>query len=382
MRDPLLNRRLVLTGAGALLAGCASPAPLPPTLAGQTTTPTIAPPSTPPPPVPPPPPEAAAYLAGEDPPLMPTGDPVLDAWIARVFEEGGAGWRPYLLRAFQSVAANPAALVEAQAWQAQRRRAPIALLREVVTPERVAEGRRRYRQIGWAGTPKVPVEVLLAIWGAETDFGRRRPRFDLVEAIANAEAHGLGRGFGEFDIYEAVTLLALGKVDRVKARAFGDGRMGQLAWYPDTYLRWGADGDGDGRIDIWDGDEDIFACLLGALPGWETGLPWAVEVIAPPLDGSDPMQLRMARSPWRPLSAVRRADGRAWTLAEQRAGGGDLIAPFGRDGPSFLAFRNLMPLGSVGDAVNRYDQAAVQAWGVAVGQLANEIAGAPPLTVR
>ena len=41
--------------------------------------------------------------------------------------------------------------------------------------------------------------------------------------------------------------------------------MGQCQFMPDSFLRYAADGDGDGRIDIWNNIDDVFASTASYL---------------------------------------------------------------------------------------------------------------------
>ena len=167
--------------------------------------------------MPPMPPDAPLYLAGPEPALEPTGDPRADAWRARVLAEGGPGWRPYLLRAFAGVRADPSV-------PAARETEPSsagAYAARYLTPERIAEGRRLYAELRgrdlFDGEQKVPTEVLLALWGMMSDYGRDPPRFDMIQALMMRGAHGLEGHPSRFDIYHAVRILAEGRVPRASA---------------------------------------------------------------------------------------------------------------------------------------------------------------------
>ena len=48
---------------------------------------------------------------------------------------------------------------------------------------------------------------------------------------------------------------------------------------PITQLCSSADGNGDGKIDIWNTQEDAFASAANylATEGWESGLPWGAS---------------------------------------------------------------------------------------------------------
>jgi membrane-bound lytic murein transglycosylase B len=56
--------------------------------------------------------------------------------------------------------------------------------------------------------------------------------------------------------------------------------MGQCQFIPTTFLLYAADGDGDGRYDIWSSKADVFASTVNYLrrAGWQPGLHWGEEV--------------------------------------------------------------------------------------------------------
>jgi membrane-bound lytic murein transglycosylase B len=313
--------------------------------------------------------------------LQSTGDPRVDAYRDRVFREGGSGWRPFLLRAFAGVKANPAILAAVE----ERPATAADYVRKYVTTDRIAAGRRLYAE--WKGripTPNpgpAPLEVQLALWGMLSDYGAKPPPFDMIEALLNLGAYGKGPPFTEFNIYQAVQILAEGRIERSKARAYADGRIGQVRWYTDQYLNWGKDGDGDGRIDIWTNRADIFA-NLGALPWEADGMPLLVEVRRPKLDPSDPQQRRMLQGLMSNQNVhatwLAPADGRAW-LPEETRWFGRYFEPFGPDGPVYLAAsRNFTPVSYRNPFLARYEDGDNHpGFGMAVGLLADAIAGRP-----
>lgn len=336
---------------------------------------------TPPPPVPPAPPQAAEFLRTHSATFRPTGDAAFDAYVARVLREGGSGWHPYLMRLFAGLGPNPAILAENEALKAPGSAANY--VRRIVRPERIAAGRRLYSELKGrtlsAAHPNVPPEIVIALWGALSDYGARPPRFDMMDTYLNLGACGRGPEFTYFDIYHAAALILEGKVDRSRATAYGNGRIGQVQWLPDQYVNWGKDGDGDGRIDIWTSRADIFANL--APNDWEAGVPAIIEVERPNFDRSDPAQARMQRAlesqSGLGLQYFRRPGGGAWPAEWLRAGG-RFVAPFGDEGPFFVLTRNFTPLDYKNPFLPRYAPMDQEfGFGIAVSLLAEAIAGRP-----
>jgi membrane-bound lytic murein transglycosylase B len=357
---------------------CPGPAPEPVPAAMPNPPGAPPPPSTPPPPVPPPPPEGSAWLATPEPVLTGTGDPRLDAWMKRVLREGGSGWRPYLLRAFAPVRSNPAVLEEKRAFR--RPATPADYYRQLVTPARIAQGRRLYAELQGRPLPgKAPLEVRLALWGALSGYGAERPRFDLVEALANLGACGEGPGWSGFAIFKATALLAEGRLDRGRALAWGDGRIGQTRSLLDLYTRFAADGDGDGLADIWTNRADILATL--SIPAWEDTQPMIVEVEPPRFDPNDRGQARMDRG-MRTRSGIgatylKRPGDAPWP-AEAARWAGQYVEAYGPSGPAFLLTRNFTPVNYQNPSNALYNRLEDDpGFGLAVALLAEAIAGRP-----
>ena len=376
-----MRRRTLLLAGAAALAGCAAPQPPQPTTSGAVSGPPPTPPSTPPPPPPPPPPHNPAFLAGPEPPLRPSGDPRFDAWRDEVIRVWGEEWRPYFHRLLAEV--RPIT-VEAEPAPPEGQEAAF-YVRRILTPDRIAEGRRR-AALPWlqaiARRDGVPAEVLAAAWGAESDFGREQGRYDLLTYWATRAAAGDGLRMPDFG--EVCRMVVAGEVPRQVMRCFADGSFGQLRAFPRQHAQWGADGDGDRRIDPWRSSADAIASASNAIRrGWAPG-NWLVEIVTPQ-PGGDPREQRLWESVQRGGSVspafLRRADGRPWSPED--SGGGQVIQPFGPSGPTFLALRNFTPLRYLnGTYLGRFAGSETQSrgWGVAVGLLANAIRGDPPLS--
>jgi len=143
--------------------------------------------------------------------------------------------------------------------------------------------------------------------------------------------------------------------------------MGHTQFIPTSYQAYAVDFTGDGRRDIWaDNPTDALASTAAYLTrhGWRTGRPWGFEVRAP-------AGLPTGRGTRRSVSAwaaggVRRVDGSA--LPDH--GPAALLRPEGMGGPAFLAFDNFR-------VITRYNNST--SYAIAVGYLADRIAGGPPL---
>jgi membrane-bound lytic murein transglycosylase B len=337
--------------------------------------------ATPPPPMPPAPPENAALLATPEPRLASTGDARVDAYRDRLLsDQSSAGWRPYLVRLFAGIKADPAILAEHDRLAAID--TPPEYVSHYVTPERIRRGRQLLQQgVGKGKAGDMPAELRLALWGMLSDYGTRRPRYDALQALLVLGAYERGGAHQEFQLHHAAAHVLSGRVPRTKLKAQATGKLGQTHTPAARFPDWANDGNGDGRIDIWSSRSDILSTLAGR--SWEgyTDMPVAVAVRAPSFDPQDRRQARMLQalnaSPNVPSNILQRWDGRAWRPQEQGQGG-TYIAPFVKGGPGFFMFRPAWPVNSRDPILPMYAGSDKDmGFALAASLLADAIAGRP-----
>jgi lytic murein transglycosylase len=112
----------------------------------------------------------------------------------------------------------------------------------------------------------VPREILVAIWGLETDFGKGdMGRLPVIRTLATL-AHDCRRS----DLFQSELLAALQIVQRgdlplhdlIGAYA---GEIGQTQFLPSSYIKYGVDFDGDGRVDLRHSVADVLASTANLL---------------------------------------------------------------------------------------------------------------------
>jgi len=130
----------------------------------------------------------------------------------------------------------------------------------------------------------VPGELLLAFWGMETAYGQRTGNFDLVRALATLAFDGRRRALFTAELIAALKLLDRGVIARNAFVGSWAGATGQPQFLPSSYLAHAADGNGDGRADIWNDRTDALASIASfvAAKYWTKGQPWAQRVYVPP----------------------------------------------------------------------------------------------------
>ena len=216
----------------------------------------------------------------------------------------GAGVSAKTLKSQQFIQYN-ARSIELDQQQAARRRDPnlpplppnpngvTNYLNKVLSQNKVNQAVDRWYEYG-APLEKasakfgVQKEYIMALWGMESSFGNHQGDFDE----------------GTLSRYQMVGSWA--------------GAMGQTQFMPTAYLSYAADGDGDGKKDIWNNEADAFASIASYLStvGWDNSLPWGVEVkLSSPIDIS--------------FSGIE--DNKAKSLGEWQSWGVYLAYPNGRE---------------------------------------------------
>jgi membrane-bound lytic murein transglycosylase B len=169
--------------------------------------------------------------------------------------------------------------------QAERTMSIDAYLARRVTPAAVRTGRRmaaRHRSLlqRIEAHYGVPSELMIAVWGLESDFGRFsgvRPTFAALATLAHDARRA---AFFRAQLFDALTIVDRGDIELVRLKGSWAGAMGQPQFLPSSYLRYAVDFDGDGRRDIWRSHADIFASIANYLVehGWRRGERWGREV--------------------------------------------------------------------------------------------------------
>ncbi|MFA9488542.1 MULTISPECIES: lytic transglycosylase domain-containing protein [unclassified Mannheimia] len=133
----------------------------------------------------------------------------------------------------------------------------------------------------------VQKEYILALWGMESSFGRNQGDFDVLSVLATLAFDGRREKLFTQEFVNAMKMLDNGTIRRYELLGSWAGAMGQTQFIPTSYLTYAADGNNDGKKDIWDNEADAFASIANYLStvGWDNQLPWGVEVkLSAPMD--------------------------------------------------------------------------------------------------
>lgn len=156
-----------------------------------------------------------------------------------------------------------------------------------VDAERISRGRSRYpllrpRLAAIEARTGVPLSVMMAIYGHETNYGAYTGDFDLLRSLATLAYDGRRRQLFTNELIAALQLVDRG-VPRDRLKGSWAGATGYPQFLPTVYMRLGIDADGDGRRDIWGSETDALASIANYLvnAGWKPNVPWGVAVQVP-----------------------------------------------------------------------------------------------------
>ena len=159
--------------------------------------------------------------------------------------------------------------------------------RSHVDAERIANGKRTYQDShalipGIEERYGVPGEILVAIWGHETNYGTFLGSFDTIQSLATLAYEGRRRDLFEDELIAALKMLDQG-VARDQLVGSWAGAIGNPQFLPSVWLRTARDGDGNGTRDIWHSRADTLASIAAYFhaAGWRPGEPWGMPAYVP-----------------------------------------------------------------------------------------------------
>lgn len=168
---------------------------------------------------------------------------------------------------------------EAKPWKAYR---PIFM-----NPQRIRDGRAFLAQHREAlakveADTGVPAEIIVAIIGVETSYGRITGSYRVLDALYTLAFFYPKRA--PFFRGELVQVFPLAREEGLDLPALKGSYAGAMGWgqfMPSSYRAYAKDGDGDGRRDLFGSLPDIFASVANyfVAHGWQRDEPVAVPAV-------------------------------------------------------------------------------------------------------
>ncbi|MBF0261904.1 MAG: lytic murein transglycosylase [Magnetococcales bacterium] len=190
---------------------------------------------------------------------------------------------------------------------------------------------------------RVAPEIVVALWGLESDFGNNQGRFNVLRTLYTLSTRYPRRAeYFQGELRAFLLLCREEGWDPRKPKGSYAGAMGQVQMMPSSLRRHAVDFNQDGRRDVVGDVTDSLASIASFLfnHGWCPEAPLIQELPATPELAPLVSPSAAARRPWR---AWREA-GIAWPAGEREPGpeeGLALIVLEERDGPRYyMTFMN------------------------------------------
>jgi len=244
-----------------------------------------------------------------------------------------------------------------------------------VTESQTAKGqgmRQEWKQTLAAVAERYGVqpELMLAIWGIETNYGGYMGGTNTVHALATLTYSGYRADYFGKELVTALEILQGGHVRAKEMTGSWAGAMGHPQFMPSSFMQYAVDWKGDGHKDIWGSVPDALASIGNYMKsfGWRAGETWGYEVRLP-RDFNYENVWSGVEAPLADWSSVgvTRANGKAFPRPSDTA---RLYMPMGGNGPVFAVLHNF-------GVIKRYNNS--DSYALAVGHLADRILGSKGL---
>ena len=218
----------------------------------------------------------------------------------------------------------------------------------------------------------VPAYVIVAFLGLESNYGNYMGNERLVQSLATLAYDPRRSKFFTRELIAALKLMD-NKTIPIDATGSWAGAMGAVQFMPTNVLAYGVDANKDGKVNLWDDKEDIYASAANFLSelGWKKGEKWGREALIPTnfdyrLTG---LKNEKTVNEWAALGVLR-GNGAALPKSNFKA---SLIVPMGHKGPAFLVYRNF-------DVIMGWNRSILYA--LSVAHLSDRLNGAGRLSAK
>ncbi len=147
-----------------------------------------------------------------------------------------------------------------------------------MVPPRLARGANMMKRYGSVlgrieQTYGVPGEVLVAIWGLETDFGSNTGKFPTLRSLATLAYDCRRADQFRGELMDALRIIERGDLAPSEMRGAWAGEIGQTQFMPSSWIKYALDFDANGRRDLMHSAPDVLASTANYLAGygWQRG---------------------------------------------------------------------------------------------------------------
>jgi lytic murein transglycosylase len=124
----------------------------------------------------------------------------------------------------------------------------------------------------------VPRRLIVAIWTMETDNGADMGKLPVIRTIATLAHDSRRSELFQRELLAALQIVQRGDLEPGEMLGAYAGEIGQTQFLPSSYVKYGIDYDGNGRVDLRRSVPDVLASTANLLKtnGWQAGAPFVM----------------------------------------------------------------------------------------------------------
>ncbi len=148
----------------------------------------------------------------------------------------------------------------------------------------------------------VPPEIVVAILGVETRYGRHKGGYRVMDSLSTLAFEYPKRAkFFRSELEQYLLLTREENLDPIDIKGSYAGAMGKAQFISSSYRHYAVDFDGDGKRDLWNNTSDAIGSVANYFKRhkWQTG----AKVTAPAIVGSNHIQV-LVKQGYKPHSSV------------------------------------------------------------------------------
>ncbi|MDO6427311.1 lytic murein transglycosylase [Thalassotalea sp. 1_MG-2023] len=212
----------------------------------------------------------------------------------------------------------------------------------------------------------VAPQYLVSFWGLETVFGRHKGKMSVLNSIATLACDKRRKRYFTSELFDLFHLIDQDTVKVEQLSGSWAGAMGHMQFMPSAFKKYAIDGDGDGKIDVWQSEVDALTSAANYLNkiGWEPSIRWGREVRLPENFDFSAFEFDTRYALKKFANAgVKQINGKMLPVADIQA---ELVLPNGYQGNAFLVYRNF-------DVIMKWNLS--KNYALSVGILADKLVG-------
>ena len=213
----------------------------------------------------------------------------------------------------------------------------------------------------------IPRQYLVSFWGLETVYGKHKGKMNVLNALATLACDQRRSEFFTLELLNLFTLIDTEKVTINQLKGSWAGAMGHMQFMPTALLKYAIDANNDGKVDIWQSEEDALTTAANYLQkiGWQAKERWGRQVKLPKNFAFNKVMFDQ----YYPLSffknlGIKQINNKVLPRYDIEA---ELYLPSGHKGPAFLLYPNF-------NVIMTWNLS--RSYALSVGLLANKLIGA------